>query len=82
MWGLLNVEADSHDLDCDEGHHTEGVLHDLPCTGSLALIGDDGRLACSNNSSVTTNSRSIKHPSIGNEPRDNPAISIQAAGFG
>ena len=32
MWGLAGVEAELHDLDCDDGHHTEGVLHGSPGT--------------------------------------------------
>src|SRR4029079_5325223 len=46
--GLAEVEAGLHDLDCVDGHHTEGVLH-----SSVSRF--------SNNSSVTTNSRSIKY---------------------
>src|SRR3954468_23067111 len=51
---LLDVEADLHDLDCVDGHHTEGVLHGFPDSCGVPW-------QCPNNTSVTTNSRSIKY---------------------
>ena len=55
---VADVEAGLHDLDCVDGHHTEGVLHGFPSDSP------DGRMSvwrCSNDTSVTTNSRSIKY---------------------